>query len=102
MVNGDFRYKDLQENAIFIEGEQAALFYGYQTNGIIRTDAALTNTPTGDPLTFKGQYLQVGDVQFIDQNNDGDIDENDKTKLKDLVNFLRTEYGFWKQEATND
>lgn len=64
---------------IFIEGEQAALFYGYETNGIIRTESALTNTPTGDPLTYKGQDLQVGDVQFVDQNNDGEIDENDKT-----------------------
>ncbi|MEW4922701.1 TonB-dependent receptor [Algibacter sp. 2305UL17-15] len=64
---------------IFIEGEEAALFYGYETNGIIRTNTALIDTPTGDPLTFKGQDLQVGDVQFVDKNNDGNIDENDKT-----------------------
>ncbi|WP_242205412.1 SusC/RagA family TonB-linked outer membrane protein [Aestuariivivens insulae] len=64
---------------IFIEGEQAGLFYGYQTNGIIRTDAQLTDTPSGDPLEYGGTDLRVGDVYFVDQNGDGNITEADKT-----------------------
>ncbi len=64
---------------IFIEGREAGLFYGLETNGIIRTDADLTNTPSGDPLSYGGTPMRVGDVLFVDQNGDGDITEADKT-----------------------
>ncbi|ANW96649.1 hypothetical protein AXE80_10345 [Wenyingzhuangia fucanilytica] len=66
---------------IFIEGRQAALFYGYATQGIIRDASQLTSPATGNPLEFKGNPLQVGDVYFIDQNGDGNIDDNDKTVI---------------------
>ena len=64
---------------IFIEGREAGLFFGYETNGIIRTEEQLTDTPTGDPLTYGGTPLRVGDVYFVDQDNDGDISDTDKT-----------------------
>ncbi len=64
---------------IFIEGREAGLFYGLETNGIIRTDAELINTPSGDPLEYGGTPMRVGDVLFVDQNGDGDITEEDKT-----------------------
>ena len=64
---------------IFIEGEEAGLFFGYATDGIIRTDEQLISEATGDPLTYGGTALAVGDVNFVDQNGDGDINEADKT-----------------------
>lgn len=60
---------------IFIEGEQAALFWGYQTDGIINTPEELAAAPT-----VQGSLgPQMGDVQIIDQNGDGLITADDKT-----------------------
>jgi hypothetical protein len=52
---------------IFIEGEETALFYGFETDGIYQT---------GDP-TIGG--AQAGDVRIIDQNGDNKIDISDRT-----------------------
>ena len=52
---------------IFIEGEETALFYGFQTDGIYQT---------GD-TTVGG--AQAGDVRIIDQNGDNIIDISDRT-----------------------
>ena len=76
-VSGGTYFK--QPANIFIEGREAGLFYGLETKGIIRTDEELTDTESGDPLTYKGDDLKVGDVYFVDQNNDGDITDADKT-----------------------
>ena len=76
-VSGGTFFK--QPANIFIEGRESGLFYGLETQGIIRTDADLTNTPTGDPLKYGGTNLSVGDVYFVDQNGDGDITDADKT-----------------------
>ncbi|TXG36078.1 SusC/RagA family TonB-linked outer membrane protein [Seonamhaeicola maritimus] len=64
---------------IFIVGREAGLFFGLETDGIIRTDEQLNNTETGDPLKYKGTDMRVGDVLFVDQNGDGDITDADKT-----------------------
>ena len=52
---------------IFIEGEETALFYGFETDGIYQT---------GD-TTVGG--AQAGDVRIIDQNGDNIIDISDRT-----------------------
>ena len=54
---------------IFIEGEETALFYGFETDGIYQT---------GDP-TIGG--AQAGDVRIIDQNGDNVIDLSDRTVI---------------------
>lgn len=76
-VSGGTHFK--QPANIFIEGREIGLFYGLQTRGIIKTDADLTNTASGDPLKYGGTNLRVGDVYFVDQNGDGDITDADKT-----------------------
>ncbi|MDY7396806.1 TonB-dependent receptor [Aureibaculum sp. 2210JD6-5] len=76
-VSGGTFFK--QPANIFIKGREAGLFYGLETNGIIRNDGQLTSTPSGDPLKYKGTDLSVGDVFFVDQNGDGDITDADKT-----------------------
>ena len=55
---------------IFLEGEEVGLFYGYKTDGIYQT---------AENITVFGFAPQPGDVKFVDQNNDGIIDENDRT-----------------------
>jgi len=76
-VSGGTYFK--QPANIFIEGREAGLFYGYATDGIIRTDEQLISPDTGVALTYGGSALSVGDVYFVDQNGDGDINEADKT-----------------------
>lgn len=53
---------------VFVEGEESALFYGYETNGIYQTDD--TNFLSG---------AQPGDVKIVDQNGDDVIDLADRT-----------------------
>ncbi len=62
-----------------LKEKKLVLFYGYATDGIIRSDQALLSDATGLPLTYGGIPLRVGDVNFVDQNGDGDINEQDKT-----------------------
>ncbi|MGJ8683645.1 MAG: SusC/RagA family TonB-linked outer membrane protein [Nonlabens sp.] len=59
---------------IFLEGRQAALFYGFATDGIISDADELANAPS-----FRGQAAQLGDVALVDQNGDGDITDEDYT-----------------------
>ena len=51
-----------------------AYFYGFETDGIFQTDeAAAANTAQPD--------AQAGDVIFVDQNNDGILDNDDKVMI---------------------
>jgi len=63
-------------------GQPIGFFYGYESDGILQNqdevDAYLT--PSGTPY-FSDQ--RPGDVRFVDQNQDGVIDESDKTYLGD-------------------
>jgi TonB-linked SusC/RagA family outer membrane protein len=60
-------------------GREIAYYYGLKTDGIFRTQADL------DAYTREGMPIQpnakVGDVKFTDLNNDGVIDNNDRTYL---------------------
>lgn len=53
---------------IFVEGEESALFYGFETDGIYQE---------GDDFPIAGN--QPGDLKIIDQNGDGNIDDSDRT-----------------------
>lgn len=57
-------------------------FYGYQTDGIMQTQDEVDAyvTPDGNPY-FADQ--RPGDVRFVDQNQDGLINEDDKVMLGD-------------------
>ena len=55
-------------------GQPIAYFYGYETDGLFQTDEeALANTAQPD--------AQAGDVIFVDQNDDGVIDSDDKVMI---------------------
>jgi TonB-dependent starch-binding outer membrane protein SusC len=59
-------------------------FYGYETAGILQNQAEVDAYvgPEGNPMAFADDNgLRPGDVRFVDQNNDGKIDELDKVML---------------------
>ena len=51
-------------------------FYGYQTNGIYQTQAEVEAVLGTDQTA-----IQPGDIRFVDQNNDGVIDDQDVVRL---------------------
>ncbi|TKG96961.1 TonB-dependent receptor [Puteibacter caeruleilacunae] len=59
---------------IFMEGEAVGMLWGYKTDGIYQDDDAAAQGPT-----YQGNANQAGDVVFVDQNGDGNINELDRT-----------------------
>ena len=77
-----------KDNILTAVGYAAGSFYGWQTNGVLKDDATAQSAgalgylkyPTGlkeEPY----RNFQAGDVCFVDQNNDGIIDDNDKVVI---------------------
>ena len=62
---------------VFVEGEEAGLFHGYETDGIYQVGDEL---PDGSSATYDpGADISAGDVRIVDQNGDGIINEDDRT-----------------------
>ena len=59
----------------FVEGAAPGVFYGYRTQGVVGA-VHMQQTPP-----FEGRRLQVGDVKFIDVNQDGQVDQYDKVAI---------------------
>jgi hypothetical protein len=62
-------------------GQPIGYFYGYQTDGILQNQDEVDAwvKPTDGTPYFNDQ--RPGDVRFVDQNQDGEIDEADKVYL---------------------
>ncbi|WP_335966432.1 TonB-dependent receptor [Galbibacter sp. PAP.153] len=62
-------------------GQPIGYFYGYETDGILQNQDEVDAyvKPTDGTPYFADQ--RPGDVRFVDQNQDGVIDESDKTML---------------------
>ena len=58
-------------------------FYGYKTDGIFQNEAEVVSYTWTDPVTDEVKLIQPkakpGDVRFKDINNDGKIDDDDRT-----------------------
>jgi len=72
------------DNVATIVGEPIGLFYGYRTKGVFATDAEAKAAGKNGYLylednTGAHQEFKAGDVHFEDINNDGVINEADKT-----------------------
>ncbi len=78
---------------IFIEGQPVGVFWGYQTDGIIDNQAELDNAPA-----VQGVAAQLGDIFYVDQDGDGNINDVDLTIIGDPnpdFNFgLSSEFSF--------
>lgn len=62
---------------IFIEGQPAGLFYGYKTDGLVQEGE------TGIPITSGGVPMGPGSIKYRDLNENGYLDDGDKTILGD-------------------
>jgi TonB-linked SusC/RagA family outer membrane protein len=65
-------------------GESLFYMYGYETNGLYQSQSEVDAvfTKPGSNLDGDGnQIVYPGDVRFVDQNGDGDIDKEDNVKI---------------------
>lgn len=60
------------------KGREIAYFYGYQTNGILRTQEEVDAYNISVP---NGNNAKIGDVRFVDNNGNGEIDADDRAYL---------------------
>ena len=91
LPEGDYTQKIYGAEVLTSVGNAAGLFYGYKTAGVFSSDAdarkATTQTEDGYLKYPTGitnnpyRNFSAGDVHFIDQDNNGIIDENDKTVI---------------------
>ncbi len=75
-------------NILTAEGYAAGSFFGWETDGVLASDQEASNAgkygylryPTGIENRPYDAF-QAGDVRFVDQNNDGVIDDNDRVVI---------------------
>lgn len=93
LPEGDYTQKIYGAEVITSVGKAAGLFYGYKTNGIFSTEAeaasATTKTEDGHLKYPTGitqspyRNFSAGDVRFVDKDNNGIINADDKTIIGD-------------------
>jgi len=74
-----------------IVGQPVGEFYGYQVQGVVKTQAQLaylsthpqnvTGTSPQVVSNAQGNTIWLGDLQYVDTNHDGKVDENDQVAL---------------------
>lgn len=69
------------------EGQPLGSYFGYKTDGLFQSYDEIANSAL--PV---GASVQPGDVKYVDQNNDGVIDEKDRVILGNA--FPRYTFGF--------
>lgn len=90
------KYGDMSINSndgvtvIIKEGEPLNSYYGYKVAGYYKSYEEIENSAI--LTTIDRSQLRPGDVKYVDQNGDGQIDENDRTILG--YGFPRFTYGF--------
>ncbi|GGB95348.1 SusC/RagA family TonB-linked outer membrane protein [Dyadobacter sediminis] len=69
-----------QEIVRTYEGQPYGTFYGYKTNGLYQNQGEIDSDPNiaNDSRKTDGQ-IKPGDVRFLDLNNDGIVDDQDRT-----------------------
>jgi len=60
-------------------GHPVNSFYGFVTNGIFQTQAEVDKYAVQVPGSDPNNRTSAGDIRFLDLNNDGKIDDNDRT-----------------------
>ncbi|NRD21272.1 TonB-dependent receptor [Winogradskyella eckloniae] len=63
-------------------GQPLGYFYGYKTDGIFQNQAEVSAHPSQIDL---GAEASPGDIRFVDVNNDGEINADDRTNLGDPI-----------------
>ena len=84
-------YSEFQTATITKVGQPLGVFYGYKTEGLFKDKEDILNhsVQKADPTNSKVNYVNktggvwVGDMKFVDLNDDGVIDTNDQTIIGD-------------------
>ena len=66
-----------------VEGEPLGKYWGYQVAGIFRTQEDIDGAPVQFGIPFSDELgdNSLGDIQYVDVNEDGVIDEKDRTYI---------------------
>ena len=67
----------------FEEGEPIGYFFGLRTDGIFQNQAEVDAHPSQS--TLGADATSPGDIRYVDINNDGVIDFNDRTNIGDPI-----------------
>lgn len=70
-------YQPVGTANILAVGQPMNVFYGYKTDGIIQTDAE------GIEAGLTGDLAKAGEFKYVDINDDGVVDSNDRTIIGD-------------------
>lgn len=79
-----------KDNVLTAVGQAVGSFYGWQTNGVLASNAEAASAgvlgylkyPTGlADAANKYRNFEAGDMRFVDQNNDGVIDDADRVVI---------------------
>ncbi|MFC2087615.1 TonB-dependent receptor [Bacteroidota bacterium] len=80
-------YSNFMGDRIQKEGNPWNAYYGYEVEGIFKTDAEAAGAPS-----ITGSQIGAGDYKFKDQNGDGVIDEDDRVVIGNFIPEIT--YGF--------
>jgi TonB-linked SusC/RagA family outer membrane protein len=72
--------RTLPQANINIVGSALGSFYGYKTAGLFKSDDEAANYLNANGVRYQ-PAAKAGDFKFVDVDNDGDIDNNDRTIL---------------------
>ncbi|MCR5312833.1 MAG: TonB-dependent receptor [Bacteroidaceae bacterium] len=83
IIHGDVNqlYDNSSEFARCENGHAIGYFWGYQTAGIFQNQQEINDWIAAGNGVLQGSKVAPGDVKFVDQNNDGVIDDKDKVDL---------------------
>lgn len=76
LITGGYYGIPSQSITRFEKGYTPGYFYGYKTDGLFQNAGDITKGAVQE-------NAQPGDIRFVDVNNDGKIDANDRTKIGD-------------------
>ncbi|MCQ2229195.1 MAG: TonB-dependent receptor [Bacteroidales bacterium] len=65
------------------EGQPIGFFYGFKTAGVFQNGQQIAEYDKKDNIHGGNDKLRPGDLIFVDTNNDGEIDNNDRTFIGD-------------------
>lgn len=74
---GNNNYTKFPAN-VFLVGHSIGLFFGYETNGIMQEEYYKSEDNQKKPLKINNTEIVPGDVFYVDQNEDGVVDESDR------------------------
>ncbi|MFA8435276.1 MAG: SusC/RagA family TonB-linked outer membrane protein [Marinifilaceae bacterium] len=67
----------ISDGKILKEGEAIWAFYGFKSDGLFQSQQEIDNHPTQQ----NHDQLKPGDIKFVDLNNDGVVDDDDRTVI---------------------